>query len=123
MNLVTYNNIRLKCYINFLDIAPHEVVGSPILARAINNFNPFFKQLKKNYLFLATYSVMSSITISLIGLCFLAAIIFRSVFNSSSIVICNFDSLIFITSVLFFLVFYICVIMYLYYYVINNIKT
>ena len=109
MNFVTYNNIRLKCYLNFVLMAPHEVAGSPILARAIDNFNPFFKQLKKFYLFLATYSVMSSITISLIVLCFLAAITFSSVFNSSSIVICNFDSLIFITS------FVSCVLYFCYY--------
>ena len=38
MRFVTYNNIRLKCYINFLYMAPHEVVGSPILARAIDYF-------------------------------------------------------------------------------------
>ncbi len=28
-------------------MAPHEVVGSPILARAIDNFNLFFGQIKK----------------------------------------------------------------------------
>ena len=53
MQFVTYNNIRLKCYINvskclldILYIAPHEVAGSSILARAIDNFKLFFDKLK-----------------------------------------------------------------------------
>lgn len=57
MNVVSYNNIRLKCYINvskclldILYIAPHAVAGSPILARAIDNFNIFLNKIKKiNY--------------------------------------------------------------------------
>ncbi len=47
MNLVTYNNIRLKCYLNFVLMAPHEVAGSPILARAIDYFYLFLNDLKK----------------------------------------------------------------------------
>lgn len=54
MNFVSYNNIRLKCYINVskchsdvLYIAPHEVVGSPILARAIAKFKSVFNEIKK----------------------------------------------------------------------------
>ena len=47
MNLVTYNTIRLICYIKFFCMAPHEVAGSPILARAIDFFYRVLKQLKK----------------------------------------------------------------------------
>ena len=47
MNFVTYNNIRLKCYLNFVFMAPHEVVGSPIVARAIDNFWSSINELKK----------------------------------------------------------------------------
>ena len=47
MNSVTYNNIRLKCYIKFFCMAPHEVAGSPILARAINFFYRVSNRLKK----------------------------------------------------------------------------
>ena len=37
-SVVTYNNIRLKCYLNFVLMAPQEVVGSPMLAKAIDYF-------------------------------------------------------------------------------------
>ena len=47
MNFVTYNNIRLKCYLNFVLMAPHEVAGSPILARAINFFYCVSNKIKK----------------------------------------------------------------------------
>ena len=46
MILVTYDNIRLKCYIN-LCIVPQYVMGcSPILANAIDKFQSYL--LKKN---------------------------------------------------------------------------
>ena len=38
LNFVTYNNIRLKCYLNFVLMAPQEVVDSPMLAKAIDYF-------------------------------------------------------------------------------------
>ena len=60
MNLVTYNNIRLKCYINFFCMAPHEVVGSPMLARAIANFYTIRTKLKK----ICVYSFFMVTTIS-----------------------------------------------------------
>lgn len=67
MNFVTYNNIRLKCYINVskchLDIfymAPHEVVGSPILAKAIDIFYNVSLKLKK----ICVYSFFMVTTIS-----------------------------------------------------------
>ena len=106
MSFVTYNNIRLKCYINvskclldILYIAPHEVAGSPTLAIAIDYFNSFFDELKKlkGYLFFSIYSFSNSVTISLIVLCCLAAMIFNSVFKSESILAINLVSLIFIT--------------------------
>lgn len=99
MYSVTYNNIRLKCYIKFFYVAPHEVAGSPILARAINNFKSFLNELKKfkGYLFFSIYSHINSVTISLIVLCCLAAMIFNSVFKSESILAINLVSLIFIT--------------------------
>lgn len=112
---VTYNYIDSKCYLNFVYLVPRFEGSSPILARAIDFFQGFLNKLKKDYLFLATYSEINSITISLIVVCFLAAIIFRSVFNSSSIVMCSFVSLILFDlhcSVLF-LCFYIGTIMYL----------
>lgn len=97
MNFVTYDYIRLKGYLKFIYLAPHEVEVLLMLARAIINFKLF---LEKNiiYLFVFTYSVINSTTISLIVLCCFAAIIFKSVFNSSFIVMCSFDSVISITS-------------------------
>lgn len=47
MNLVTYNNIRLKCYLNFIYLASHEVKGSPMVAKAINKFQTTMNDLKK----------------------------------------------------------------------------
>ena len=74
MSFVTYNNIRLKCYINvskclldILYIAPHEVAGSPILARAIDHFYSFLNKIKKiNYNFSTVIIPVSSLSIHLI---------------------------------------------------------
>ena len=52
MNFVTYYILRLKCYLNFVLMAPHEVAGSPIVAIAIDNFNLLILGKKeKNYNF------------------------------------------------------------------------
>ena len=47
MYRVTYKYIRLKCYIKFFCMAPHEVAGSPMLARALDNFYLFLNDFKK----------------------------------------------------------------------------
>ena len=47
MKFVTYNNIRLKCYLNFVLMAPHEVAGSPMVADAIDYFWTVITDLKK----------------------------------------------------------------------------
>ena len=65
---VSYNTIRLKCYINvskclldILYIAPHEVAGSPILARAIDKFKLILNKIKKiNYKFNFSTETLSS---------------------------------------------------------------
>ena len=44
MYFVTYDNIRLKCYINFFYVAPHEVEVPHVLARAIDKFHAFFEK-------------------------------------------------------------------------------
>ena len=57
MNFVTYNNIRLKCLINLFILfymAPHEVAGSLIVARAIDKFQSLNTELKKRTCFLST---------------------------------------------------------------------
>lgn len=74
MNFVTYDYIRLKCYINVskchLDIsyiAPHEVAGFPILARAIDKFKLVLNQIKKiNYNFSTVIIPVSSLSTHLI---------------------------------------------------------
>jgi len=109
MNFVTYNNIRFICYLNFVLIAPHEVAGSPILARAIDYFNSFFDELKKkikNYLFSSTYSFIKLVTISFtVVFCFNATIL-NSVLKSSLISITSFlFSLILITTLFVVLLF------------------
>ena len=56
MNFVTYNNIRLKCYLKFIYLAPHEVAGSPMVARAINIFKMAnAKKIIFNGIFHSTY--------------------------------------------------------------------
>ena len=110
MNFVSYCNIWLKCYITFCNIVADGKRCPNVLVYIRNFFYRVSNKLKKNHLFLATYSEINSITISLIVLCFLAAITFSSVFNSSSIVMCNFVSLIFITS-------FVSCVLYLCYYV------
>lgn len=56
MNFVTYNNIRLKCYLNFVFMAPCVKVGSPIVARAIDKFRSSINELKKiEYVFSLAY--------------------------------------------------------------------
>ena len=68
MRFVTYNNIRLKCYINFLYMAPHEVVGSPILARAIDYFYRVSNRLKKyNGWFYSNFLTITDISPSVIS--------------------------------------------------------
>ena len=91
MNFVTYNNIRLKCYINFLYMAPQSSGCSPILARAIDNFYCVFSELKKisNYLFSSMYFCINWVTISFtVVFCFNATIL-NSVLKFSSISITN----------------------------------
>ena len=69
MNFVTYNNIRLICYLkfvlNFVLMAPQEVAGSPILARAIDNFKLILlgkKEKSYNFNFLIQTLFLSSST-------------------------------------------------------------
>ena len=51
MNFVTYYKIWLKCYINFLDIVPHELGCSPILANAIDFFESYLIKKIVNFNF------------------------------------------------------------------------
>ena len=51
MTFVTYEYFRLKCYINLFTlfyIVPKRMGSNHVLARAIDNFKLFFKDLKKN---------------------------------------------------------------------------
>ena len=101
MYRVTYKYIRLKCYLNFVLMAPHEVAGSPMLARAIDKFYSFLNDLKKfeDYLCSSTYSFIRLVTICFtVVFCFNATIL-KSVLKSSSICITKFlCSLILITT-------------------------
>ena len=102
MQFVTYCNIWLKCYLklfNYFMIVLGERGSFNVLAKAIDIFNLFFNLLKKfkGYLFSSIYSLINSVTISLIVLCCLAAMIFNSVFSSESMFAINLVSLIFIT--------------------------
>ena len=83
-------------------MAPHEVVGSPILARAIANFKLFLNDFKKiYYLCSLTYSFINWVTISLTVVFSFNAITRRLVRKSSSISITNcFISLMLITTLL-----------------------
>ena len=47
MNLVSYNNIRLKCYLNFVLYGSTRSGRSPMLARAIDYFYRVSNRLKK----------------------------------------------------------------------------
>lgn len=60
MNFVTYYKYWLICYIKFFCMAPHEVAGSPMLARAIDNFYNVSLDLKK----ICVYSFFMVTTIS-----------------------------------------------------------
>ena len=116
MKFVTYYKYWLICYINFLDIAPHEVVVSPILARAIDNFYSVFSELKKisNYLFSSIYSFIKWVTISFtVVFCFNATIL-NSVLKSSSISITNCFCLLMLITIFVYLCINICNLAYKY---------
>ena len=67
MNVVTYCNIYLKCYITFCDIVADGKRGSNVLANAINFLYTVFKNIKKikddiyySFLWMVTTSSSSS---------------------------------------------------------------
>jgi len=65
ISVVTYNNIRLKCYLKFVYLAPRVVEVSPILANAIDYFYQFILEKKEkfyNFNFLIHTLFSSSIT-------------------------------------------------------------
>ena len=103
MKFVTYGNIWLKCYINFLCIVAGVKRSSNVLANAIDDFYLFFNELKKieDYLLSSMYSVINWVTISFtVFFCFNATIL-NSVLMFSSISIINcFVSLILITIII-----------------------
>lgn len=100
MSLVTYCNIWLKCYINFLCIVADGKRSSNVLAKALTLYLLFLEVLKKIcYLFSSTYSLISVVTISFTVVFCFSATILRSVLRFSSISMTNcFLSLILITT-------------------------
>lgn len=130
MIFVTYYKYWLKCYLNVFTtfmIVPKRMGSTNVLANAIGKFKLFFnymKKINKNHLFSSTYSVINSMIISLIVVCFLAAITFSCVLSSLSIFMCNF-SFIIITSLktytYIFMCFNIYINMLIYICIYNNI--